>query len=108
MVTSLPAEIKKTLTYDQGKGMSQHEQFTIDTGIQVFFAHPGSPWKRSTNENMNGLIHQHFPKGTNFADPTDEETRCVEMRLNTRPRKRLGFSSPYMVFFQNVNAALKT
>jgi len=58
---TVPEELRKTLTYDQGKEMSQHDQFTIDTGIQVFFAHPGSPWERGTNENTNGLIRQYFP-----------------------------------------------
>jgi len=58
---TVPDELKKTLPYNQGKEMSQHEQFTIDTGIQVFFAHPGSPWERGMNENTNGLMRQYFP-----------------------------------------------
>jgi len=62
----VPQELKKTLTYALGKEMSEHEQFTIDTGIHVFFAHPGSPRERGTNENTNGLIRQYFPKGTDF------------------------------------------
>ena len=63
---SLPREITKTLTYDQGKEMSEHKQSTLDTGIAVYFAHPGSPWERGTNENTNGLIRQYCPNGTEF------------------------------------------
>ncbi|RLE69442.1 MAG: IS30 family transposase, partial [Thermoprotei archaeon] len=74
---TIPAELKKSMTYEQGKEMSQHEQFTIDTGIQVFFAHPGSPWERGTNENTNGLIRQYFPKGTGFAEVSEEEIKVL-------------------------------
>ena len=91
---SVPAELKKTMTYDQGKEMSDHQQFTIDTGIQVYFAHPGSPWERGTNENTNGLIRQYFPKGTDFAEVTEEEIKFVQRRLNDRPRKALSFYKP--------------
>ena len=61
---SLPGEIKETLNDDQGTEMSEHKQFTIDAGIAVYFAHPGSPWERGTNENTNGHLRQYFPKGT--------------------------------------------
>lgn len=95
---TVPDELRKTLTYDQGKEMSQHERFTIDTGIQVFFAHPGSPWERGTNENTNGLIRQYFPKGTDFTQATETEIKEVQRRLNDRPRKVLNFYKPNEVF----------
>jgi IS30 family transposase len=103
---SLPAELKKSLTYDQGKEMSEHEQFTIDTGIQVYFAHPGSPWERGTNENTNGLIRQYFPKGTDFTQVSKEEILEVQRKLNDRPRRALGYLKPDEVINQLV--ALKT
>ena len=103
---SLPAELKRSLTYDQGKEMSEHEQFTIDTGIQVYFAHPGSPWERGTNENTNGLIRQYFPKGTDFTQVSKEEILEVQRKLNDRPRRALGYLKPDEVINQLV--ALKT
>ena len=86
---SIPTELKKTLTYDQGKEMSEHKRFTIDTGIQVYFAHPASPWERGTNENTNGLIRQYFPKQYDFTTITDDEIAEAVHRLNHRPRKKL-------------------
>jgi IS30 family transposase len=91
---SIPTELKKTLTYDQGKEMSEHQRFTIDTGIQVYFAHPSSPWERGTNENTNGLIRQYFPKGTDFTDTSVERIQFVQRRLNDRPRAVLGYLKP--------------
>lgn len=90
----LPKEIAKTLTYDQGKEMSEHEQFTIDTGIQVYFAHPASPWERGTNENTNGLIRQYFPKGTDFRLVSTRELKRVQRQLNDRPRAVLNYMKP--------------
>jgi IS30 family transposase len=83
---TVPDELRKTLTYDQGKEMSQPERFTIDTGTQVFFAHPGSPWERGTNENTNGLIRQYFPKGTDFTQVTENEIKEGQRKLNDRPQ----------------------
>jgi len=91
---TIPKEITKTLTYDQGKEMSEHKQFTIDTGIQVYFAHPGSPWERGTNENTNGLIRQYFPKGTEFDKVSVREIKRVQRQLNDRPRAVLGYLKP--------------
>ena len=90
----LPKEIAKTLTYDQGKEMSEHKQFTIDTGIQVYFAHPGSPWERGTNENTNGLIRQYFPKGTEFDKVSRREIKRAQRELNDRPRAVLHYKKP--------------
>lgn len=91
---SLPIELKKSLTYDQGKEMSEHQRFTIDTGIQVFFVHPSSPWERGTNENTNGLIRQYFPKGTDFTDVSESEIKKVQLLLNDRPRAVLRYLKP--------------
>jgi IS30 family transposase len=91
---SLPREITKTLTYDQGKEMSEHKQFTIDTGITVYFAHPGAPWERGTNENTNGLLRQYFPKGTEFNKVSTREIKRVQRELNDRPRAALHWQKP--------------
>ena len=99
---SLPQEIRKTLTYDQGKEMSEHKQFTIDTGIQVYFAHPGSPWERGTNENTNGLIRQYFPKGTEFDKVSNRAIKRAQRELNDRPRAVLDYKKPDEVINQLV------
>ena len=99
---ALPKEIAKTLTYDQGKEMSDHKRFTIDTGIQVYFAHPGSPWERGTNENTNGLIRQYFPKGTEFDQVAVREIKRVQRELNDRPRAVLHYRKPDEVINQLV------
>lgn len=101
-LSRLPQELAQTLTYDQGKEMSEHKQFTIDTGIQVYFAHPGSPWERGTNENTNGLVRQYFPKGTDFSKVSAQEIQRVERELNDRPRKVLDWRKPDEVFNQLV------
>lgn len=103
---SVPAELKKSLTYDQGKEMSDHQRFTIDTNIDVYFSHPGSPWERGTNENTNGLLRQYFPKGTDFATVPLEEIKEVQRSLNDRPRAVLNYLKPNEVF--NNLVALKT
>lgn len=91
---SLPSELKKSLTYDQGKEMSEHQRFTIDTGIKVYFAHPSSPWERGTNENTNGLLRQYFPKGTDFSNVSVNEIERVQLLLNDRPRAVLNYRKP--------------
>ena len=91
---SVPAELKKTLTYDQGKEMLEHKRFTINTGIQVYFAHPASPWERGTNENTNGLVRQYFPKGTDFSKVSRYQIKRAQRRLNDRPRAVLNYEKP--------------
>lgn len=97
-IRTLPKELTKTLTYDQGKEMSDHKKFTLSTGMKVYFAHPGSPWERGTNENTNGLIRQYFPKGTDFRHITTREIKRVQRQLNDRPRAALGFYKPDEAF----------
>lgn len=93
-IGTLPGELRKTLTYDQGKEMSEHKKFTLSTNMQVYFAHPGSPWERGTNENTNSLIRQYFPKGTDFRIIPPREIKRVQRLLNTRPRRSLEYSTP--------------
>lgn len=93
-IRTLPAALKRSLTYDQGKEMSEHRMFTADTAVEVYFAHPHSPWERGTCENTNGLIRQFFPKGTDFAQLSRREIKTVEALLNGRPRKTLDFRTP--------------
>ena len=94
----LPQGLKKTLTYDQGPEMSEHRQFTRNTKITVFFAHPKSPWERGTNENTNGLLRQYFPKGTDFSKVSKSRLKKVQEELNDRPRKTLAWYTPHEKF----------
>jgi IS30 family transposase len=96
----IPKQFRKTLTYDRGKEMAEHKLFTEETKIQVYFADPYSPWQRGTNENTNGLIRQYFPKGTDFNNVPFSAIREAERRLNSRPRKVLGFYTPSEKFYQ--------
>lgn len=93
-VTSLPAQLWQSLTWDRGKELSDHVRFTIESGVKVFFADPHSPWQRGTNENTNGLLRQYFPKGTDLSRWSEEELQAVAHTLNTRPRKTLGWRTP--------------
>jgi IS30 family transposase len=90
----LPAQLKRTLTYDQGREMAEHKLFTKETQMRVYFCHPKSPWERGTCENTNGLIRQFFPKGTDFTKISLEEIERVEYLLNDRPRGVLNWDKP--------------
>lgn len=97
-VKRLPEQLRQSLTYDQGKEMGEHKLFTRQTKMQVYFAHPGSPWERGTNENTNGLVRQFFPKGTDFSQVTTRQIKTAQRLLNGRPRKTLGFETPAETF----------
>jgi len=93
-IATLPAHLSKSLTWDQGSEMSQHVQLRIDTGLQIYFCDPRSPWQRGTNENTNGLLRQYFPKGTDISRYGERELDAVAAALNARPRKTLGWRTP--------------
>ena len=93
-IAALPEEIRRSLTWDQGAEMAQHAALKIDTGIQVYFCDPQSPWQRGTNENTNGLLRQYFPKGTDLSAHSAETIAAVAATLNARPRKALGWKTP--------------
>jgi IS30 family transposase len=93
-ITTLPEQLRRSLTWDQGAEMAEHAQLRIDTGLRVYFCDPQSPWQRGTNENTNGLLRQYFPKGTNLSRHSSEELAAVAAALNGRPRKTLGWRTP--------------
>ena len=95
---TIPAQMKKTLTYDNGTEMAQHKLFTKNTKVQVYFTHPYSPWERPTNENSNGLVRDYFPAGTDFSLISKQRLKEVQNQLNERPRHVLDYRTPKEVF----------
>lgn len=103
IVNTLPKFITKTMTYDNGMEMANHQWLTNNTGMDVYFAHPYSSWERGTNENTNGLIRRFLPKGTDFNNVTEEQLKAIEKNLNNRPKKVLGYRTPNEQMMQEIN-----
>ncbi|HET6917449.1 MAG TPA: IS30 family transposase [Acidimicrobiales bacterium] len=104
-IRTLPEQLRRSLTWDQGIEMAQHVQLRLDSGLQIYFCDPRSPWQRGTNENTNGLLRQYFPRGTNLARHSAEELAAVAAALNGRPRKTLGWRTPAEVLTEYLSAA---
>jgi IS30 family transposase len=99
-LVELPDSLRRSLTWDQGKELSQHAKVSIDASVDIYFADPRTPWHRPSNENTNGLLRQYFPKGTDLSAHSAEHLRFVERQMNDRPRKRLDFLKPQELMTQ--------
>ena len=97
-ILTLPAELRRSITWDQGKEMAQHVQFTVDTGVQIYFCDPRSPWQRGSNENTNGLLRQYLPKSADLSQASQRELNAIARSLNTRPRQTLDWMTPSQAF----------
>jgi len=104
-IITLPEQLRRSLTWDQGAEMAQHARLKIDAGVQVYFCDPHSPWQRATNENTNGLLRQYFPKGTDLTIHSADQIAAVAAALNARPRKTLEWKTPAEALDQLLQSA---
>jgi IS30 family transposase len=103
-ISKLPAELRKTLTWDQGAAMAQRVALRQETGMAIYFCEPRSPWQRGSNENLNGLLRQYFPKGTDLSRYGAQELNAVAQAINNRPRKTLGWRTAAEAFAEHLSA----
>jgi IS30 family transposase len=103
-MATLPDQLRRSLTWDQGAEMSQHARLCVDTGLAVYFCDPHSPWQRGTNENTSGLLRQYFPKGTDMGRYSKRELNAVAEVPNSRPRKALSWKTPAEAFNQHLRS----
>jgi IS30 family transposase len=101
-ILTLPAQLRRSITWDQGKEMADHVRFTVETGVQIYFCDPKSPWQRGSNENTNGLLRQYLPKASDLSQATQRELDAIARSLNTRPRQTLGWMTPSQAFAKAV------
>jgi IS30 family transposase len=104
-IVTLPEQLRRSLTWDQGPEMAEHVTFTVDTGVTVYFCDPRSPWQRGTNENTNRLLRQYLPKGGDFRNLSQDQLDAIAAELNTRPRRTLAWSTPGAMFREAVSPA---
>jgi IS30 family transposase len=103
-ITTLPEQLHRSLTWDQGAELAQHAQLRIDADLDIYFCDPRSPWQRGTNENTNGLLRQYFPKGTDLSRHSRGDLDAVAAALNARPRKSLGWRTPAEVLEERLHS----
>lgn len=105
-LNGMPLAVHKSMTYDQGREMARHAEITQQTGVAIYICDPHSPWQRGSNENINGLIRQYLPKGTDLSGHSQEQLDAIALQLNMRPRKRFDFKCPIEMMSEVMQKAM--